>query len=417
MFYSAVQSGLCSISYTYLFLLLIMEIYVRLYHKQELVAITIPKGSHCADVLERFGGFDEFYIRQNGYWKSPEDELHPGETVDLIGRLIGGKGGFGSMLRAIGAQIEKTTNREACRDLTGRRLRAINDERRYRHYARIKAQREMDREEKRRKKLESLATSEPHHEFNDEQYISERKAIPERVEQALEDAFSEQPDSASILQKSAVNIIVAKKKLKGCWIEEPEDFDDFDDTLEKSESDNGSNTCQLKSGKLRRLRSSPERSGRRVNQKASTEYFVAPSSSVADVNNTPSARQANGGKIMKEVPMNNISEFSKVSVATCNKSENQVKICSSQDSDLQETKLSKTGQTKSSSPSRTCPLDLSGISSVDKLIAKFAPDELKNELSRLGVKCGGTTKERAERLWAVKDLRPEDVPKKLRAKK
>lgn len=35
------------------------------------------------------------------------------------------------MLRAIGAQIEKTTNREACRDLSGRRLRDINEEKRY----------------------------------------------------------------------------------------------------------------------------------------------------------------------------------------------------------------------------------------------------------------------------------------------
>jgi len=38
--------------------------------------------------------------------------------------------GFGSMLRSIGAQIEKTTNREACRDLSGRRMRDINNEKR-----------------------------------------------------------------------------------------------------------------------------------------------------------------------------------------------------------------------------------------------------------------------------------------------
>ena len=36
--------------------------------------------------------------------------------------------GFGSMLRAIGAQIEKTTSREACRDLSGRRMRDVNNE-------------------------------------------------------------------------------------------------------------------------------------------------------------------------------------------------------------------------------------------------------------------------------------------------
>lgn len=51
--------------------------------------------------------------------------------VQVYPTVKGGKGGFGSMLRAIGAQIEKTTNREACRDLSGRRLRDINEEKRY----------------------------------------------------------------------------------------------------------------------------------------------------------------------------------------------------------------------------------------------------------------------------------------------
>ena len=35
--------------------------------------------------------------------------------VTLSGGLRGGKGGFGSLLRSIGAQIEKTTNHEAMR--------------------------------------------------------------------------------------------------------------------------------------------------------------------------------------------------------------------------------------------------------------------------------------------------------------
>ena len=32
------------------------------------------------------------------------------------------------MLRALGAQIEKTTNHEAMRDLSGRRVRDVNNE-------------------------------------------------------------------------------------------------------------------------------------------------------------------------------------------------------------------------------------------------------------------------------------------------
>ena len=54
------------------------------------------------------------------------------DHVDAVLSLVGGKGGFGAMLRALGAQIDKTTNREACRDLSGRRLRDVNEEDRLR---------------------------------------------------------------------------------------------------------------------------------------------------------------------------------------------------------------------------------------------------------------------------------------------
>lgn len=67
----------------------------------------------------------------NGKIVYDDDVLANNVKVHLVPRLLGGKGGFGSMLRAIGAQIEKTTNREACRDLSGRRLRDINEEQRY----------------------------------------------------------------------------------------------------------------------------------------------------------------------------------------------------------------------------------------------------------------------------------------------
>jgi len=63
-------------------------------------------------------------------------------TVEAVFPVLGGKGGFGSMLRMIGAQIEKTTNKEACRDLSGRRLRDINEETRLKAYVNKKAERE-----------------------------------------------------------------------------------------------------------------------------------------------------------------------------------------------------------------------------------------------------------------------------------
>lgn len=69
-------------------------------------------------------------MEQNGKKLDINGTIDNNKNVKVILRLNGGKGGFGSMLRAIGAQIEKTTNREACRDLSGRRLRDINEEQR-----------------------------------------------------------------------------------------------------------------------------------------------------------------------------------------------------------------------------------------------------------------------------------------------
>jgi hypothetical protein len=75
--------------------------------------------------------FQDFYLLHNGKKLDFSSTVPAGEIVHVLPRIPGGKGGFGSMLRAIGAQIEKTTNREACRDLSGRRLRDINEEKRY----------------------------------------------------------------------------------------------------------------------------------------------------------------------------------------------------------------------------------------------------------------------------------------------
>lgn len=112
------------------------EVFVRLSSSGRLESLVLEQGSTVADLLESVTACvphqreSEYYVLKNGFVKHCDDELTDSETLDVCCRLRGGKGGFGSMLRAIGAQIEKTTNREACRDLSGRRLRAINDERR-----------------------------------------------------------------------------------------------------------------------------------------------------------------------------------------------------------------------------------------------------------------------------------------------
>lgn len=61
------------------------------------------------------------------------------------------------------------------------------------------------------------------------------------------------------------------------------------------------------------------------------------------------------------------------------------------------------------------PLRLGMFNSVSELEA-LGPDRLKQGLEALNLKCGGTVKERAERLWSVRGKKPEDIPAKLKAK-
>lgn len=133
---------------------------------------------------------EEFYFTHNGRKVTPHntDELDLEASIQTIFRLLGGKGGFGSMLRAIGAQIEKTTNRDACRDLSGRRLRDINEEKRLKAWLEKQPDRESDQYAKKKKKLERLQTK-PRHDFKDEDYEQARSELTANVGEAVDEGF------------------------------------------------------------------------------------------------------------------------------------------------------------------------------------------------------------------------------------
>lgn len=71
----------------------------------------------------------------------------------------------------------------------------------------------------------------------------------------------------------------------------------------------------------------------------------------------------------------------------------------------------------SDSNSSTPALDLTAYASAGDLENSIDGDTLKAELSRLGMKCGGTAADRAKRLFATKDTPLDKLPKKFFAKK
>ncbi|XP_070577337.1 splicing regulator SDE2-like [Ptychodera flava] len=146
---------------------------------------------------------DDFYVVWNGKIVEDEAKLRTDAIYHVCFRLPGGKGGFGSMLRMIGAQIEKTTNREACRDLSGRRLRDVNDEKRLAEWLKKQADKERERQARKREKLERMA-SEPKHIFNDQKYSQQKESIMENVHDALSQGMQAAATEAAVSSGSSM---------------------------------------------------------------------------------------------------------------------------------------------------------------------------------------------------------------------
>ncbi|TBU38410.1 telomere stability and silencing-domain-containing protein [Dichomitus squalens] len=138
----------------------------------------------------------------------------PGNTLlslRLVPRLRGGKGGFGSQLRAAGGRMssQKTSNNDSCRDLSGRRLSTIKEAKKLAEYIESEPLRKKAQQEAQRAKLEALerklgisadgSSSDPvvgkKHRLEDTEYIEQSREIVDNV-------------------KSAVSVAMLKKKKK-----------------------------------------------------------------------------------------------------------------------------------------------------------------------------------------------------------
>ncbi|KAJ8958737.1 hypothetical protein NQ318_016465 [Aromia moschata] len=197
----------------------------------------------CSELIEYINSelglkFEEYYLLSNGK-KIENHRIIEDGAVHIIPKVLGGKGGFGSMLRAIGAQIEKTTNREACRDLSGRRLRDINEEQRLKNWINQQAEREKEAKERKKKKLERLC-EQPKHEFRDEEYDKERSELPEKVEDAVLQGLQA---SCSSKRKPEDKKDVVKKKKAKLWVD-----DELDQDLSNSEDESNSDLGDEKPG-------------------------------------------------------------------------------------------------------------------------------------------------------------------------
>lgn len=83
---------------------------------------------------------DSYYLIVGNKLLNSIEELGPDDFFQLNFRLLGGKGGFGSLLKSF--RIHKSANQLMSRDLTGRRLADVREEERLRRWIAKKAERD-----------------------------------------------------------------------------------------------------------------------------------------------------------------------------------------------------------------------------------------------------------------------------------
>ncbi|KAG5645545.1 hypothetical protein DXG03_005820 [Asterophora parasitica] len=186
-------------------------------------------------------------------------------TLRLTPRLVGGKGGFGSQLRAAGGRMssQKTSNNDSCRDLSGRRLSTIKEAKKLAEYLESEPERLAAKAAAQKAKLEALerklgidggagpsrngkdkdaeigsgeplpprvapgATDLPDvlagkkHRFDDTEYLEQSRELTENVKSAVSAALLKKrkkaklahPASASTDKTHSAAVVTAKAKL------------------------------------------------------------------------------------------------------------------------------------------------------------------------------------------------------------
>ena len=125
----------------------------------------------------------------------------PCEFVSVHFPLLGGKGGFGSMLRAQGGRMssKRTTNFMACRDLAGNRVKALKDAQQLAKHLEKQEEREKEKEAAIEKKIEEgLKPVEPKKVlFDDKKFEESHEKAVSIVQDAVAAAFLKKKSKAS----------------------------------------------------------------------------------------------------------------------------------------------------------------------------------------------------------------------------
>ncbi|CAM6100615.1 unnamed protein product [Calypogeia fissa] len=149
-------------------------------------------------------------------------------SCTLLLRLRGGKGGFGSLLRgaATKAGQKKTSNFDACRDMSGRRLRHVNAEKKLKEWKADAKERDLEKTaEEFLKKQRKVEEEDKGLEKELQKFRKESLEVREEIGSAVQDGLAEGAKLAVSLKRKKVLAVENEVKRKRTWSPDIEDED------------------------------------------------------------------------------------------------------------------------------------------------------------------------------------------------
>ncbi|KAI4355230.1 hypothetical protein L6164_004023 [Bauhinia variegata] len=407
---------------------------------------------------------------------SPDgDEMFP--IVHLLSRLAGGKGGFGSLLRgaATKAGQKKTNNFDACRDMSGRRLRHVNAEKRLEEWRAEEAERKLEKvaeeflKKQAKKGKKGVGEGEAHKYVAKYREVSERctAEVAESVKEALMSLNGKRKGSETAKDKAdakKLKIWMGKRTLNESDSEEDESNDEGEneksvvlnigndsDSNKESEcsprsvigkkqggeySGSGSTESGSEEEKETVLRGKvesgefPSSESLQVeaaepsgvvepliyDEKMAKDVAMRCSESVTGAINSEEAIKHDGGGAVYDkfdVAVGQPSNILSAEHVTGASISNDMEMDGSAE---RKASVHDKTSTSASFPQIEEPLNFDAINSAAELEV-LGMERLKSELQARGLKCGGALEERAARLFLLKSTPLDKIPKKLLAKK
>ena len=364
----------------------------------------VPWGAPEAELLVSCGA------RVYAPAREPRARLPAGSACSLLLRVAGGKGGFGSLLRGAGTSGAATTNQDACRDLSGRRIRHVEAERKLREHARTQPQRDLERlalahiNQKTngvKRKFETIEEREK------ERYARDSGAVVDAVAASVRAGLASRRDGAPF-EKQSSRVSPPARSLP--YMGDPEllrggDSDDSDDS-----DDSGSDVDEASAARRRRA------SANGASKKGAAEKTAAAAKADEKKKADEQKKAADEKNDVVEVS----SRFSVPSVASPVDAVLASSVSGGGGGGETEKEKAKTApaghrEEEEEEEEEEAILNLETFADAAAL-AVVGLDVLKRELRRRGLKCGGTLAQRAERLFLLKGSCLEALDAKHKAK-